>query len=67
MIVWFNEDKESDWAVFGGTNGDDTYRSGRTSYKAYTSYRAAVKAPGLLPSNTAQPRLISDALFGGSW
>ena len=25
MIVWFNEDKETDWAVFGGTNGDETY------------------------------------------
>ena len=67
MIVWFNEDKETDWAVFGGANGDETYRSGRTSYKAYTSYRAAVKAPGLLPANTTQSRLISDAMFWGNW
>jgi beta-mannanase len=65
MIVWFNEDKEADWAVFGGANGDETYRNGRTSYKAYTSYRAAVKAPGLVSSNPLDPRLVSDGHFAG--
>ena len=67
LVAWFNEDKETDWAVFGGSNGDETYRSGRTSYKAYKSYRSAVKTSGLLPSNTAQPRLISDKMFAGAW
>lgn len=67
MIVWFNEDKETDWAVFGGTNGDETYRSGRTTYKAYASYRAAAQAPGLVPANAVDPRLITDALFAGLW
>jgi hypothetical protein len=67
MIVWFNEDKETDWAVFGGSNGDETYRSGRTSYKAYQSYRAAVKAPGLLSGDTAHPRLLDEAGFTGLW
>ena len=67
MIVWFNEDKETDWAVFGGSNGDESYRSGRTSYKAYKSYRSAVRASSLLPSNTADPRLITDPMFAGNW
>ena len=67
MIVWFNEDKETDWAVFGGSNGDETYRSGRTSYKAYASYRAAAKTPGLLSPSTVDPRLLTETLFGGSW
>lgn len=67
MIVWFNEDKEADWAVFGGTNGDETYRSGRTSYKTYASYRAAAQAPGLVSSSATNPRLISDAFFAGRW
>lgn len=67
MIVWFNEDKETDWAVFGGTNGDETYRSGRSSYKAYGSYRAAAQAPGLLPSSSVDLRLINDAFFAGLW
>lgn len=67
MIVWFNEDKEADWAVFGGTNGDETYRSGRTSYKAYRSYRAAAQSPGMLSSGTGNPRLLTDAFFAGAW
>ncbi len=66
MIVWFNEDKETDWAVFGGSNGDETYRSGRTSYKAYKSYRTAVQSPGLVSPGPTDPRLISDAAFSGS-
>lgn len=67
MIVWFNQDKETDWAIFGGTNGDETYRSGRASYKAYSAYRAAVHAPGLLSANPADPRLTTDAFFAGLW
>ena len=67
MIIWFNEDKETDWAVFGVINGYETYRNGRTSYKAYGAYRRAAQAPGLLPSNPADTRLISDTLFRGRW
>ena len=67
MVVWFNEDKETDWAVFGGSNGDETYRSGRTNYKAYGSYRAAVKPPGLVSADTANPRLMNEARFTGLW
>ena len=67
MIVWFNEDKEADWAVFGGANGDVTYRSGRTVYKAYAAYRSAVRGAGLLPSNPAQARLVDDVTFAGGW
>lgn len=65
MIVWFNEDKEADWAAFGGANGDESYRSGRSSYKAYSSYRKAAQAPALLPSDKSDPRLIDDARFEG--
>lgn len=67
MLVWFNQDKETDWAVFGGTHGDESYRSGRTTYKAYSAYRNAVKGVGLVPANTATPRLISDIEFAGQW
>ena len=67
MIVWFNEDKETDWAVFGGTNGDETYRSGRTTYKAYRSYKAAVQGSALLAAATGDPRLITDLRFTGGW
>jgi beta-mannanase len=67
MVVWFNEDKETDWSVFGGAQGDETYRSGRTSYKAYGAYRSAVKSPALLPSVPADPRLLDETTFGGLW
>ena len=67
MIIWFNEDKETDWAVFGGSNGDEAWRSGRTNYKAYGAYRRAAQSPGLLPASPADPRLLSDTLFGGRW
>jgi mannan endo-1,4-beta-mannosidase len=67
MLVWFNEDKEADWAVFGGSNGDETYRAGRTSYKAYGAYRAAVQAPWLLAPLGGDPRIIGDTAFAGGW
>ena len=66
MLVWFNEDKETDWAVFGGTNGDGTYRSGRTTYKAYSAYRNAVQRPGLIATGGGS-RLLSDGEFTGVW
>lgn len=67
MLVWFNEDKETDWAIFGGSNGTESYRSGRTTYKAYTTYRQAVQSSALLPSSSGEPRLLSDTLFQGAW
>jgi mannan endo-1,4-beta-mannosidase len=67
MLVWFNEDKEADWAVFGGSNGTETYRAGRTNYKAYASYRVAVGKPALLPSTPGNARLLDDKQFSGAW
>ncbi len=65
MVVWFNEDKETDWAVFGGANGDEAWRVGRRQYKAYSAYRNAVQDARLLGSDAASPRLLSDAQFRG--
>lgn len=67
MLIWFNEDKEADWAVFGGSNGTETYRSGRKSYKAYATYRQAMQSSALLASNPDNARLLSDAFFQGAW
>jgi beta-mannanase len=66
MVVWFNEDKETDWAVFGGSAGDETYRSGRTSYKAYKAFRLGVHAPALVGPSAGNPRLLGDAEFAGA-
>ncbi|KQW39978.1 glycoside hydrolase family 26 protein [Rhizobacter sp. Root404] len=68
MLVWFNEDKETDWAIFGGSNGTETYKAGRTSYKAYTAYRQGVQAGAFVPGNPApNARVLTDTQFQGGW
>ena len=65
MVVWFNEDKETDWAVFGGAKGDTTVKVGRTTYRAFSAYRTGVGHPDVKPSAPANPRLLTDAQFAG--
>jgi hypothetical protein len=65
MVCWFNTDKETDWAIFGGANGDATFKFGRTTYKAYTNYKSVVGA-NIFTAPTSSPRLITDAQFAGN-
>jgi mannan endo-1,4-beta-mannosidase len=65
LVAWFNEDKEADWAVFGGSNGDSSYRSGKVVYKTYTAYQNAVLRSEFIGSNKNNPRLLTDAQFQG--
>jgi mannan endo-1,4-beta-mannosidase len=65
LVAWFDEDKETDWAVFGGARGDGTFRYLRTTYTTYASYRTAVGSASLVPSSTSNPRLLTDAQFAG--
>ena len=66
MVVWFNTDKETDWAVFGGSGGDETFRYGRTTYRGLSVYRSAVSGPAYVsPSDAAGGRLLTDAQFAG--
>lgn len=39
MTAWFNTDKETDWAVFGGSAGDEVITGRTTRHNAYRSYR----------------------------
>jgi mannan endo-1,4-beta-mannosidase len=66
MLIWFNEDKETDWAIFGGADGDGTFKFGRTTYKTYAAYKAAVAVNVFATPDTANPRLITDAQFAGN-
>ncbi|EMA44011.1 glycoside hydrolase family 26 protein [Halococcus saccharolyticus] len=62
LACWFNEDKETDWAVFGGERGTERV-AGEPSHEAYATYRAA-----LVNDNRAEPprsRIVSDAAFLG--
>lgn len=65
LVAWFNEDKETDWMVFGGANGDGTFTFSRTNYKTYSAYRTGVGSSGIIASNAANPRLLTDAQFAG--
>lgn len=65
MVISFNKDKETDWAMFGGINGDTTYEFGGKTYKAYQSYQRAIASSNIIPSNPTNPRLLTDAQFAG--
>jgi hypothetical protein len=65
MVVWFNADKETDWAAFGGSGGDGTFRYGRTSYRTLSAYKAGVSRPDAVSPVPGHPRILSDAQFAG--
>lgn len=33
MTIWFNEDKETDWTIFGGQHGDQAFQHDQKEYK----------------------------------
>lgn len=67
MLCWFNEDKETDWMIFGGVAGDGQYKFGRTTYRTYAAYRDAVLAGvWATPNPNANPRLLTDSPFAGN-
>lgn len=45
-ICWFNQDKETDWAVFGGTRGTGSWYDDEagTRYRVYTEFDAALSS-----------------------
>ena len=65
MVCYFNEDKETDWAIFGGAAGDTTFKSGRTTYRAYSAYRAAAGLTTSIGAQAGNVRLLTDAQFAG--
>lgn len=65
MLLWFNEDKETDWAIFGGSRGDGTFTYGSQTYITNSAYSSSVAASQFIPSNHNNPRLLTDAQFTG--
>ena len=65
LYCWFNDDKETDWAVFGGSKGDTTYRFRGVTYRGYSALKTSVQSTGIIPTNTKNPRLLTDAQFQG--
>lgn len=65
MVAWFDHDKETDWATFGGTLGDSTYTYNSLTYKTYTAYKTAVGSSNFISPNVTTPRLLTDRQFAG--
>jgi hypothetical protein len=65
MAVSFNQDKETDWEIFGHNGGDSTYEYNPTTYKAYGSYKNAIASGNIIPSTPTNIRLLTDAQFAG--
>ncbi|MFB6154694.1 MAG: glycoside hydrolase family 26 protein [Haloferacaceae archaeon] len=65
LACWFNVDKETDWAVFGGARGTATYTDDGTSYRVYRAYREAAASPDVVGAEAAaSPRNSRDAFAG---
>jgi mannan endo-1,4-beta-mannosidase len=65
MAVSFNQDKETDWGIFGDNGGDSTYEYNPRSYKAYGIYKNAIASGNIIPSTPTNLRLLTDAQFAG--
>ena len=65
MVSYFNTESTRDWTVFGLVSGDETFTHGLVTYRAWSAYRQAIAPAWALGSDTANPRLITDAQFTG--
>ncbi|WP_079977603.1 S8 family peptidase [Halococcus sediminicola] len=64
MWCWFNEDKETDWAVFNGVRGTETVAHNGRQANAYSAYRTTVdtyaSAAGTATESAAVERISDD-------
>lgn len=67
LACWFNTDKRTDWAVFGGERGTTTADVDGGSYEAYGGYREVVLDSGVLGSHPSRPRVLTDSEFVGAF
>ena len=65
MVVWFNEAKETDWKVFGGFSGDSYFDYSGQRHNTFSAYKSGVGSSSFIPSDPANPRLLTDAQFAG--
>lgn len=67
MACWFNIDKRTDWAAFGGQRGTTTATVDGTTYEAYEEYRGVAGDPDVLGSHPNHPRVLTDKEFTGAF
>jgi beta-mannanase len=61
MASYFNKEKETDWAIFGGMHGDVVWNN----FNAYSAYKDCLKSNDWIQPNSTNQRLITDEQFAG--
>ena len=61
MASCFNEDKETDWANFGGIRGDILWNN----FSGYSAYRNCLQSSEWIVPDSTNPRIITDLQFAG--
>jgi hypothetical protein len=66
LLSWFNENKETDWAVFSKSGkGDKKAKIAGVTYKYYSAWVKGLKNKYFIGSSKSNPRLVSDRAFMG--
>ncbi|MGQ5515597.1 S8 family serine peptidase [Halococcus saccharolyticus] len=64
MWCWFNEDKETDWAVFDGVRGSETVTHNGEQVNAYGGYRKTVGTDVTAANATMPESLVAKRIDG---
>jgi mannan endo-1,4-beta-mannosidase len=64
MHCWFNTDKETDWAVFGGKRGTGRYEEDGKRYAIYNEFRDGV-IEGHSTHDSVEPGVLPTDVFHG--
>jgi hypothetical protein len=61
MVSYFNQDKETDWAIFGGIHGDTIWNN----FSVYSSYNNCLQLNYWISSDNTNQRILTDQQFAG--
>ncbi|EMA52074.1 serine protease halolysin R4 [Halococcus salifodinae DSM 8989] len=64
MWCWFNEDKETDWAVFNGVRGTGTVTHNGQQVNAYSAYREAIDSYATASGATMAESNVTEQVVG---
>jgi beta-mannanase len=64
MWCWFNEDKETDWAIFNGVRGTETVTHNGEQVNAYKTYRETIGTDATATDATISESLTAERIDG---
>jgi beta-mannanase len=65
MASWFNHLEETDWGVFGGEYGTETFEYNGKTYNAYSEYRDIAQRDSFISAHPTHPRGLTGDEFRG--